>query len=104
MRTARHTRGFTLIEIMIVIAIMAIVMTIGVPSIYRAMRRDDLARAMNDTVEGCKTARDRAILQGVPYEFVVSEGGQLNARPRRAVNCRFPLPLTTGFRASSATT
>lgn len=74
----RH--GFTLIEIMIVIAIIAIVMTIGIPSMMRAMERDDLARAIHDTVEGCKTARDRAILQGIPYEFVVRENGEMLVR------------------------
>jgi prepilin-type N-terminal cleavage/methylation domain-containing protein len=79
-RPRRARGGFTLIEIMIVIAIMAIVMTTGIPSLYRAMRKDDLARAINDTIEGCKTARDRAILQGVPYEFVVREDGEINVR------------------------
>jgi len=75
-------RGFTLVEIMIVVAIMAIVMAVGIPSMYRALQKDDLARAMNDTIEGCKMARDRAILQGVTYQFVVkSEGGELNVLP-----------------------
>jgi prepilin-type N-terminal cleavage/methylation domain-containing protein len=80
-------RGFTLIEIMVVIAIVAIVMTAGIPSVYRALQRDDLARAMNDTIEGCKTARDRAILQGIPYEFVVDpENSEFNvvAAPQKA--------------------
>jgi prepilin-type N-terminal cleavage/methylation domain-containing protein len=70
--------GFTLIEIMIVLAIMMIIMTIGVPSVMRGLTRDDLSRAMNDTIEGCKTARDRAILQGIPYEFVLTSGGEMN--------------------------
>ena len=73
-----NSRGFTLIEIMIVLAIIMIIMTIGVPSVMRGLSRDDLSRAMNDTVEGCKTARDRAILQGIPYEFVLTSEGQMN--------------------------
>ena len=50
----------------------------------RAMEKDDLARAVRDVIEGCKTARDRAILQGVPWVFIVKENGQLNveAAPR----------------------
>src|SRR5436190_1678305 len=81
-RIKTRKTAFTLIEIMIVIAIMAIVMAVGIPSMYRAMQKDELARAMNDTIEGCKMARDRAILQGIPYEFVVkSEGGELNVMP-----------------------
>jgi prepilin-type N-terminal cleavage/methylation domain-containing protein len=74
--------GFTMIEIMIVLAIMAIVMAVGIPSMYRAFQRDDLARAMHDTIEGCKAARDLAILKGVPYEFVIkSEGGIMDIKP-----------------------
>ena len=78
---------------MIVVAIMAIVMTIGLPSMFRALRKDDLARAINDTIEGCKTARDRAILQSVSYEFVVRENGELDVRQ---------LPAEPGSRAAFA--
>jgi prepilin-type N-terminal cleavage/methylation domain-containing protein len=74
----RQNRAFTLIEIMIVMAIIAIIMGMGVPSMMRAMEKDDLARAVRDVIEGCKTARDRAILQGVPWVFIVRENGQLN--------------------------
>lgn len=71
-----------MIEIMIVIAIMAIVMTVGIPSMYRAFQKDDLAKAVHDTIEGCKAARDRAILQGIPYEFVIkAESGEMNVVP-----------------------
>lgn len=76
----RGRAAFTLMEIMIVVAIIAIVMTAGVPSMVRAMQRDDLARAIHDTVEGGKTARDRAILQGIPYEFVLRENGEMDVR------------------------
>ena len=84
-RSAGNARAFTLIEIMIVMAIVAIIMATGVPSMMRAMEKDELAKAVNDVIEGCKTARDRAILQGVPWVFTVtSETGQLNveAAPR----------------------
>ena len=81
MLRTNHRAAFTLLEIMIVVAIMGIVLTIGVPSFYRALSKNDLARAVNDTIEGCKTARDGAILQGIPYEFVVKENGELNVVP-----------------------
>jgi prepilin-type N-terminal cleavage/methylation domain-containing protein len=84
----RHPNfGFTLIEIMIVVAIIAIFMTIGVPSLMRGLEKDDLSRAIRDTIEGCKTARDRAILQGVPWVFIVRENGQMNvqAAPQEAL-------------------
>jgi prepilin-type N-terminal cleavage/methylation domain-containing protein len=72
------SRGFTLIEIMIVISIVAIFMTVGIPSLMRGLEKDDLSRAIRDTIEGCKTARDRAILQGIPWVFIVRENGQMD--------------------------
>jgi prepilin-type N-terminal cleavage/methylation domain-containing protein len=81
-RPSREERAFTLIEIMVVIGIVALIMATGIPSIARALSKDDLARAIKDTIEGCKTARDRAILQGVPWAFVVhSESGELRVEP-----------------------
>jgi prepilin-type N-terminal cleavage/methylation domain-containing protein len=76
-------KGFTLIEIMIVVAIMGIMLTTGIPVINRAFDRNELGKAVNDVIEGCKAARDRAILQGVPYEFVVKEDGQLTVEIAR---------------------
>jgi prepilin-type N-terminal cleavage/methylation domain-containing protein len=76
-------RGFTLIEIMIVVAIMGIMLTAGIPVINRAFNRDELGKAVNDIIEGCKAARDRAILQGIPFEFIVKESGELAVEPAR---------------------
>lgn len=98
-RRSSPPRGFTLIEIMIVIAIMAIIMAVGVPSTFRALTRDDLQRAVTDTIEGCKTARDRAILQAVPYEFVITESGDLQVRQapiERPARAAFGQPSTEG--------
>jgi prepilin-type N-terminal cleavage/methylation domain-containing protein len=75
-RKAR-TRAFTLIEIMIVMAIIMIIMATGIPSIVRSLERDELSRAVKDTIEGCKTARDRAIFQGIPWAFVVTVDQQM---------------------------
>jgi prepilin-type N-terminal cleavage/methylation domain-containing protein len=63
-------RGFTLIEIMIVISIMMVVMTIGIPAFVRALDKQGLRKAVSDVVEGCSHARSQAILRGVPMEFV----------------------------------
>lgn len=78
---ARARRGFTLIEIMIVITIVAVITTAGIPLMWRALAKDDLARAVNDVMEGCKAARDRAILSGQTHEFVVKENGGLEVVP-----------------------
>ena len=74
-----HRRAFSLIEIMIVISIVAIVISAGVPMMFRAMQKNELIKAVSDIVEGCSHARARAILQGVPTEFVIrAEDGNLS--------------------------
>jgi len=56
--------AFTLIEIMIVVAILGIVMSMGVPAIYRAQQKEGLRKAVSDIVEVCSNARAQAILRG----------------------------------------
>lgn len=71
--------AFTLIEVMIVIAIVGIVMTAGIPMMWKALSKDQLSKAVNDVIEGCKTARDRAILQNRPYDFVIRNRSEKDA-------------------------
>lgn len=63
--------AFTLIEIMIVIAIMALVLAVGVPSIFRAAERDSLRATVNGIIEACSMARAQAILTGQVQELVI---------------------------------
>jgi prepilin-type N-terminal cleavage/methylation domain-containing protein len=67
----RFKKGFTLIEIMIVIAIMALVLAVGVPSIFRAAERDSLRAVVNGIVEACSMARAHAILSGQTQELII---------------------------------
>jgi prepilin-type N-terminal cleavage/methylation domain-containing protein len=64
------TRAFTLIEIMIVVAIMAICMTMSAPIIYRAFHREALAQTVKDIMEVCSNARARAIMSGTMTEVI----------------------------------
>ena len=63
----RHAslRAFTLIEIMMVVAIMGLMMTIGVPAILRTTRQEPMRKAVNDVMEICSHARAQAVLQGM---------------------------------------
>jgi len=63
--------GFTLIEIMVVIGILAIVLAMGVPPFVRSLQKDSLRQAVSDLVEACSTARAQSILRGVPMEVVI---------------------------------
>lgn len=68
---SRGQAGFTLIEIMIVIMIMALVLTIGIPSLYHSMTKESMRKSVADVVEICSHARARAILTGRPTELVI---------------------------------
>jgi prepilin-type N-terminal cleavage/methylation domain-containing protein len=63
-------RGFTLIELMIVIAIMAIVMTMGLPAIYRIWHKETLPKTVREITDVLDNARSLAILQGNVTEVV----------------------------------
>lgn len=65
----RRSAAFTLIEIMIVIAIMGIVMTISVPLVYRITHKQPMNKAITDIVEVCSRARALAILQGTEVDL-----------------------------------
>jgi prepilin-type N-terminal cleavage/methylation domain-containing protein len=69
-RITHPPRAFTLIEIMIVVAIMGIVMTMSVPIVYKTWRKVPMREAVKDIVEVCSHARARAIMNGVETEVV----------------------------------
>ena len=63
-------RAFTLIEIMIVVAIIGLIAAMGVPSILQALRKDGMRKAVSDVKEGLDNARTRAIVSGQTTEVV----------------------------------
>lgn len=72
MNKADYRRGgFTLIEIMIVVGLLGLVMTWGLPAIFRVARQEPLRQAVSDIVEVCSHARAQAILQGTTVELVI---------------------------------
>jgi len=60
-----------LIEIMIVVAILAIVMTVAIPAFVSAQNRRPMRLATEGLLEACATARAQAILRGTPVELRV---------------------------------
>ena len=60
----RVTSAFTLIEIMVVVAIMGVIMAMSIPSVMMAMRQESVRKAANDLKEACQTVRGRAIMSG----------------------------------------
>lgn len=62
--------AFTLLEIMIVVGIMGIMLTVGVPIVYKVFHRAPINQAIQDTVEVLSNARARAILNGRQTEVI----------------------------------
>ncbi len=67
-------RAFTLIEIMIVIAIIAVILTIAIPSIYQQVHQDSIRKAVSDVSEACFEARSAAIMSGKTAELSIKGG------------------------------
>jgi len=55
---------------MIVIALMGIIMTMGVPIVYRVFHPAPMSQAIKSIIEVCSNARARAILHGQETEVV----------------------------------
>ena len=67
-RVTRHPPAFTLIEMMIVVAIIGMVAAMGMPSILQALRKDGMRKAISDVKDVLDTARARAIFSGQTTE------------------------------------
>ena len=63
-------RAFTLIEIMIVVAIIGLIAAMGVPSILQIFRKEGMRKAVSDVQQLLSDARARAIFSGRTTEVV----------------------------------
>jgi len=78
-------RGFTLIEVMMVVAIMGLTLTMGLPSFLRVIHKEGLRKAEYDLVEACRDARRAAIMNNAvavldifPVQGTFGVGGTAN--------------------------
>jgi general secretion pathway protein H len=65
------SRGFTLIEIMMVVAIVGLTLTMGLPSFLRVLQREGMRKAEYEMVEACKEARRAAIMNNEKTFLVI---------------------------------
>jgi type II secretory pathway pseudopilin PulG len=71
-----------MVEVMLVIAIMAVTLAIGIPAVFQGVRKSPIRQAIGDLQEGCRSARMMAIMQGRTAEMVIrAEDGQIVVRP-----------------------
>lgn len=85
-------RGFTLLEVMIVVGMAALVMAISIPFIQRTIHRDAVYHAVRVVEEACANARASAIVHNAVAEVVIQpEERRFSVRPgasRGSVNRR----------------
>lgn len=67
--------GFTLIEIMIALVLVAIVLTVGVPSLRDFIHNNQAASETNALLAAFNSARGAAITRGVPVAVCASSNG-----------------------------
>lgn len=58
----KFRRAFTLMEIMIVVAIIGLIMAMGLPSIIKVLQKEGMRKAVSDLTDVCAAARAKAII------------------------------------------
>ena len=71
----KDQRGFTLIELMIALALGVILLTLAVPSFRSTIQNNRATAAANDILTALNTARSEAIKRGTPMTICSSGNG-----------------------------
>lgn len=71
----KRQTGFTLVELMVTLAIAAIVLTIGIPAFQEAIRSNRLATITNDFVSTLMLARSEAVKRSTKVSVCKSTNG-----------------------------
>jgi type II secretory pathway pseudopilin PulG len=67
---SRPVGAFTLIEIMLVVALIALISTTAIPSIYQLSKKEGMRRAVQDLLDVCENARAQAVFSGKAVAIV----------------------------------
>jgi len=66
-----RSRGFTLIEVMMVVAIIGLTLMMGLPSFLRVIHREGMRKAEYELIEACKEARRAAIMNNQTTKLII---------------------------------
>jgi prepilin-type N-terminal cleavage/methylation domain-containing protein len=82
-RTDPSIAGFSLIELLVVVAIMAIMTAVALPAIARYFRNYEIKQAASDVSGEITAARNKAIMKNVNWGVVFMIGTDATGRPTR---------------------
>jgi prepilin-type N-terminal cleavage/methylation domain-containing protein len=63
--------GFTLIEIMMVVAVIGLTLTMGIPSFLRVLKKEGMRKAESELTEACQSARRAAIMNNQTTDLIL---------------------------------
>lgn len=86
MRTAKGWRGFTLIELIVVIALLAIVAAMAMPNFIQFIRNNQVQSKTDELVSFLQYARSQALVSRTPYEINIADNTQWQAAPAGAAD------------------
>lgn len=73
MTRPRPTSGFTLVELIVVMAVLALVLSLSAPSLARSMRQRNLEAEAARFLAATEYSRNEAVSQGVPMVIWIDE-------------------------------
>lgn len=73
LKSKSANRGFTLLELLILVAVMAILLSVAVPSFFSAIQNSRMTAQANDLVTAFQLARSEALKRNVPISICASD-------------------------------
>lgn len=99
-----HQRGFTAIELMVVVVIAAILLAIAVPSFSGLINRQRVAGLANDLSADIQYARSQAVSHNANVGVTVTESGYAITMGNDTIKSVSTLPIFTTLSADNSVT